>query len=127
MPHFTDLCSFCDEPAVGLQSLPDGSDPVPACGSCLEHAEAGELFEEGQAVEDRFLVIWCPTDRCWLLRGAKSGREYGRGATRQAAMDATAAILRDIESAYEDGCPVGDPDCMGSDESCHDACEEFVA
>jgi len=25
------LCTFCDRPATGTESLPDGSDPVPAC------------------------------------------------------------------------------------------------
>jgi len=38
-------------------------------------------------------------------------------------LNAKAAIALAEDEDEDDGCPVGDPECLGSSEDCHDACE----
>lgn len=34
--------------------------------------------------------------------------------------------LRTVEPHDDDGCPKGDPDCLGNNGDCHDACSTFA-
>lgn len=94
-----------------------------AVGEHLEGllADAGYTFHEGDDGAGRYGYWFCWTDgKCDIETGETRDERLG------ALMDAAdhwfthARIPTDTD---DDGCPVGDPDCLGNNGDCHDACE----